>query len=348
MGERDGGSGNLGTFCIEELVTVDPAVKALLQKTDRAAAADVSVLVLGESGTGKELLARRIHAKSRRASGPLVSVNCGALQETLLLSELFGHERGAFTGATAQKRGLVEEAHGGTLFLDEIGELGAEAQAKLLRFLQHGEVQKVGGNIPTHVDVRLVAATNRDLDVARQQGRFREDLFYRINTVVLRLPTLRQRPADIPLLLRRFLDRPRSCRRAPLRVGPDALERLLEYRWPGNIRELENVAERLAVLVEGDEVRVADLPEAIQEAAPIDRHPESLLLEDIERRHILRVLTMFEGNKTKAASALGVTPKTLYNKLARYARERDGDGKGIDTLRFGERSLPTGAANLLA
>lgn len=298
--------------------TCDPATLAVLATADRVAAADVPVLIFGESGTGKELVARRIHRKSKRANKPIVSLNCGALQETLLLSELFGHEKGAFTGATNPRRGLVEEANGGTLFLDEIGEMGPEAQSKLLRFLQEGEFFRVGGRQPIRVDVRVVAATNRDLEERIRAGAFRQDLLYRINTVVLRVPALRERGQDVAMLLEKFLGREVQGRKRPLMLAPSALEYLARYRWPGNVRELENLAQRLAVLVEGERATEVDLPENVLANASGDDGAPSLRLDDVERRHILKVLAMYRGNKTRAAEALGVTVKTLYNKLERY------------------------------
>jgi two-component system response regulator HydG len=320
--------------------TCDPATLAVLATADRIAAADVPVLIYGESGTGKELIARRIHRKSKRSAKPIVSLNCGALQETLLLSELFGHEKGAFTGATAPRRGLVEEAHGGTLFLDEIGEMGAEAQAKLLRFLQEGEFFRVGGRQPIRVDVRVLAATNRDLEERIRAGAFRQDLLYRINTVVLKVPPLRERGRDIPLLLEKFLEREAKLRKRPLALSPATLEYLLRYRWPGNVRELENLAQRLAVLVEGERITEADLPENVLANASGDDAATSLRLDDVERRHILRVLAIYRGNKTRAAEALGVTVKTLYNKLARY-RQRQTPPSPRRAARSGEPALET-------
>ncbi len=297
---------------------------SLLQMTAKIAPTEVTVLIQGESGTGKELIAKRIHEVSRRAGKPLVSINCGAIQETLLLSELFGHEKGAFTGAISQKRGLVELAHGGTLFLDEIGEMGMEAQAKLLRFLQEGEIYRVGGKAPIKVDVRIVSATNKELETQVKNGKFREDLYYRINTVTLRISPLRKRSEDIPLLIQRFLQNghPNSTVRF---VSARALDLLKKYLWPGNVRELQNTVERFKILVESDTITEDDIPFNIKTpGTEVDYFDgsSSFLLDQVEKRHILRVLAHFKGNKTKAANAMGITVKTLYNKLAQYERDR--------------------------
>ena len=309
----------------QAFLTSNPATLQLLAMVDKVAPAEVPVLVTGESGTGKELIARRIHEKSKRSGRPMVSVNCGAIQESLLLSELFGHERGSFTGAYTQKKGLAETANGGTLFLDEIGEMGLEAQTKLLRFLQEGEVYRVGGREPIRVSCRIIAATNRNLEDQIKLGRFREDLYYRLNTFCLHVLPLRKRPEDVPLLVGEFL------RGEPLtnvrRVSPEALRRLIEYPWPGNVRELHNLIHRVKVLAESDTVEISDLPPLGFSTSEPDldvTDPGRLLLEEVERRHIVRVLSHFKGNKTRAASAMGITVKTLYNKLAAYGDLADG------------------------
>ena len=300
---------------------------ALLQMAAKVAATDISVLIQGESGTGKELVARRIHELSRRAGENLVCVNCGAIQETLLLSELFGHEKGAFTGAIALKKGLAEVAHQGTLFLDEIGEMGMDAQAKLLRFLQEGEILRVGGKTPIQVDVRVVSATNRDLETQVKAGKFCEDLYYRINTVSLAITPLRKRPDDVPLLINHFLFSDTSVPNSIRQVSPRAMELLRRYQWPGNVRELFNTVERFKILLEGEVLTEQDIPFNIrhpqQGGDEMDpSSPSSFLLEHIEKRHILKCLEHFKGNKTRAANAMGITVKTLYNKLAQYERER--------------------------
>lgn len=309
----------------ESFVTQDIPTLNLLQMADRIAATNVSVLIQGESGTGKELIAKRIHELSFRVNKPIVCINCGAIQETLLLSELFGHEKGAFTGALFQKKGLVEFAHGGTLFLDEIGEMGMEAQAKLLRFLQEGEIYRVGGKAAINVDVRVISATNKDLEVQVKNGKFREDLFYRINTVSLRIAPLRKRADDIPLLVDRFMHDAKLSYSSVRAVSAKAMEILKRYHWPGNVRELQNTVERFKILVESEIVTENDIPFNIKNPGRETDYFEgsaSFLLNQVEKRHILKVLEHFNGNKTKAANAMGITVKTLYNKLAQYDRER--------------------------
>ncbi|MBS1959031.1 MAG: sigma-54-dependent Fis family transcriptional regulator [Bdellovibrionales bacterium] len=294
-------------------------LKQILLMIDRVAPTTASVLILGESGTGKELIARRIHALSERKEAPFVAINCGALTETLLESELFGHEKGSFTGASATKKGLVEIANGGTLFLDEIGEMALSLQAKLLRFLQEGEFFRVGGKEPMNVSVRIVSATNRDLDAEVKAGRFREDLFYRLNTISMKSPALRERKEDLAILIEHF---------APGTVqllSREAIEALKSYSWPGNIRELQNAVERMRIMSAGSKIELGDLPANIrnQNQSKFDTQmtgapPVEMPLEELERIHILRCLDHHEGNKTRAAQSLGITIKTLYNKLHRY------------------------------
>ncbi len=299
-----------------------PAILGILAMVDKIAPTTATVLIQGESGTGKELIARQLHFKSERGNKPYVTVNCGALQEALLESELFGHEKGAFTGAVNQKMGLCETADGGTLFLDEIGELSLGIQAKLLRFLQEGEFYRIGGKKPIRVDVRVISATNRDLELEVKESRFREDLFYRLNTITLRMPPLRKRKEDIPLLIEYFLKNSRFGGSITIkRVDPRVIEVLTNYDWPGNIRELQNTIERLKILAENQEIRLEDIPFGIRvpktraEAADFTL---DMSLEDVEKNHILRTLAYNHGNKTKAAQSLGITIKTLYNKLHRY------------------------------
>ncbi len=315
-----------------ELVGQSPAIGSLLSMVDKIAPTRVSVLIQGESGTGKELIAHRIHRQSDRLDKPFVTINCGALQESLLESELFGHEKGSFTGAVAQKIGLAETADGGTLFLDEIGEMSLNIQAKLLRFLQEGEMYRIGGKQPIRVDVRVLSATNRDLETEVKNGRFREDLFYRLNTITLRVPPLRKRPEDIAMLVRYFLDHSRYGSSRQLGVDPKAMAALKAYSWPGNIRELQNTIEQLRILVEGAEIRLEDLPFNIRMAQTTAQQGGAsgaagglsggstiaMSLEDLERNHILQMLAYQHGNKTKTAKVLGITIKTLYNKLHRY------------------------------
>lgn len=298
------------------------SLKQLLNMIDRIAPTRVTILIQGESGTGKELIAQRLHEKSLRTKGPYVAINCGTLNEHLLKSELFGHEKGAFTGAHILKKGLVEMAHGGTLFMDEIAETGKGIQAKLLRFLQDGEFYRVGGKSPLKVDVRIISATNKDLEKEVKEGQFREDLFFRLNTITLRIPPLRKRIEDIEPLLHYFLEPDPENRVKGKTIHPDAIELLKQHDWPGNIRELQNIVERLKILSEGDEITAEDIRNHIKFTSPVrteaDTHGPILALEEIEKTHILRTLSFYEGNKTRAATALGITIKTLYNKLNRY------------------------------
>jgi transcriptional regulator with PAS, ATPase and Fis domain len=297
-------------------------MKQLIKMIDRVAPSGATVLVLGESGTGKELVARAVHDRSGRRSRPFVAINCGALRETLLESELFGHEKGSFTGAYTRKIGLAEAANGGTLFLDEIGELSPGIQAKLLRFIQEGEIFRVGGKDPIKVDIRLISATNRELDQEVARGNFREDLFYRINTITVHSPPLRRRKEDIPLLVEHFLARGnhRLLNRGR-QMSEDAMKIIARYDWPGNIRELQNVCERLQILSDGHTIMPGDLPENIvnpDQKIVTDDYDATITLYELEKRYILKALNYFEGNKTQAANALGITIKTLYNKLHEY------------------------------
>lgn len=294
----------------------------LMKMTERVAPSQANILVLGESGTGKELIAKAVHEKSNRKSKAFIAINCGALRETLLESELFGHEKGSFTGAYTRKIGLAETANGGTLFLDEIGELSQGIQAKLLRFIQEGEIYRVGGKDPIRVDIRLISATNRDLEKEVANGNFREDLFYRINTIVISAPPLRRRKEDIAPLIHHFLNHSaHTYLNRGRTVHEDALKILVKYDWPGNIRELQNVCERLQILSEGHEIMVNDLPDHIRdphaEADQMDYDPQ-MSLHELEKRYILKALSHFGGNKTQAANNLGITIKTLYNKLHEY------------------------------
>ena len=294
----------------------------------RAAATDATVLVTGESGTGKEVVARLLHRLSPRASGAFVGVHCAALAETLLESELFGHERGAFTGAVRRKLGRVELADGGTLFLDEVGEIPHSVQTKLLRVLQERELQRVGGEETLKVDVRIVSATHRDLAAEVKAGRFREDLYYRLHIVPLHLPALRERPEDIPALVRHFIEKhgPRT-NRGVRAASPGALSALARHAWPGNVRELENAIEQALVFAEGAQLQESDLPahlasEAVrtQGALPIptgDR-PLNEILEDLERQLIARAYERAHGVKTETARLLGIKTSALYYKLEKY------------------------------
>ncbi len=295
----------------------------------RVAPSTATVLVVGESGTGKELVARAIHNRSPRTTKPFVPVNCTALSESLLESELFGHARGAFTGAIAAKRGLFETANGGTLFLDEIGDMGPKMQAQILRVLQDGEMRPVGGTEAIRVDVRLVCATNRDLEAEVRAGRFREDLYFRINVVTVRMPPLRDRAGDIPILVRHFLNKVAKREgRAEASVSPETLDVLCRYGWPGNVRELENAIERAVAVAKGNVVLPSDLPVEVYGGSPaspagiIDDRPT---LGELEKRYIALVLTESGGNKKKAAAKLGIDRRTLYRAIERSGEAPDPD-----------------------
>jgi DNA-binding NtrC family response regulator len=294
---------------------------AVYKKIAHAADSLAPVLVVGESGTGKELVARAVHDNSARAKRPFVAVNCAAIPETLLESELFGHARGAFTGAVADRKGLFEQAHGGTVLLDEIGDTSLALQVRLLRVLEESEVRPVGSTRAVHVDSRVIAATNADLEQAVSAGRFRQDLFYRLSVIVIHLPPLRERKADIPLLIESFLRE--ACRRAGRRVAISdaALNALTAYEWPGNVRELENTIERLVVLGRASTIETADLPTAVTaDPAPVHERLFSDLpsLEELERRYLLHVLSSVGGNRTRAAEVLGVDRRTLYRMAERF------------------------------
>ncbi|MEO0324575.1 MAG: sigma 54-interacting transcriptional regulator, partial [Myxococcota bacterium] len=305
-------------------IAFSEAMKRALGLARQAAAVDVPVLVEGESGAGKERLAHVVHDESPRAAGPFVPVNAGAIAGTLLESELFGHRRGAFTGADRDRVGLFEAASGGTLFLDEIGELPLGVQVKLLRVLQEGEVRRLGENTARPIDVRIVAATNRDLEAAIAGGRFRDDLFYRLAVVRIHVAPLRERKDDILPLARHFLGLARERTRKRLHdIAPGAATRLLAYPWPGNVRELQNAILRAAVVAQTGTLEEADLPgelRGVRTPKPAPEAPPSTLqtLEEVERAHVERVLDAHEGHRAAAAKALGISPATLYRKLRRF------------------------------
>jgi DNA-binding NtrC family response regulator len=299
------------------------AMEDLAALAESAARADSTVVITGESGTGKDVLARFIHARSARADAPVFAVNCAALPESLFESEFFGHERGAFTGATATKRGLIEAADGSTLFLDEVGEMPAQIQVKLLRFLEEGRFRRVGATRDREADVRVIAATNRNLSDDVQLGRFRTDLFYRLNVISLHVPPLRQRREDIPALVEHFLAVFRErFNRPALDLSEEARRRLSTHDWPGNVRELRNVVERAAALAQGDTIEADQVLPPAPAQAPEGKAGEAgtapVTLDELERRHILRVLEEAGGNRERAAAILGISARTLYRKLREY------------------------------
>jgi two-component system response regulator HydG len=329
----------LGRPETQPIVGESRQMKDALQRVQRAAPVDSTVLILGESGTGKELIAQALHQGSPRRAGPFVAVNCAAVPPTLVESELFGHVRGAFTGATDRRIGRFEQANGGTLFIDEIGDFELSLQAKLLRVLETRIVTPVGSHEERKVDVRVIAATSRDIHQMVEQGAFREDLYYRLNVVSIRLPSLRERPDDIPLLVEHFLReiaQQNPGRPAPTRVSPEVIQAFVRYRWPGNVRELRNTLESMMVLAEGDTLQESDLPERLRPAGngypTIHDIPFGLTMEELERLAILKALDHFQGNRTRAAKQLGISLRTLQRKLRDYARAAgpaaaNGDGR---------------------
>ena len=334
-----------------EIVGESEAIKDVLRWISKAAGADAPVLIFGESGTGKELVARALHQASFRSEHPFVAINCSAMPRELLESELFGHARGAFTGAARRRVGLFEEASGGTWLLDEIGDMALEVQAKLLRVLETGEYRRVGQNKIRNADVRVLAATNQDLEAAVRRRGFREDLYFRLNVLQITVPPLRKRADDIVLLATHFLEEYAAATRSgcPRIFSEDALECFQAYGWPGNVRELRNVVERLAILCDAETITPADLPMAVRGAREAcwvtgasgeptlssegpsgesagavkmqdvtEKDPTRISLDDVEKHHILRVLEANDGNKAKTARDLGIDPKTLYKRLHDY------------------------------
>ena len=323
---------SLERSALNELVGSSPAVKRMCDLVARVGGSDISVLIEGETGTGKELVARALHAAGARRDGPFVAINCGAIPATLLESELFGHVRGAFTGANTARVGLLVKASGGTLLLDEIGDMPLEMQTKLLRAIQEKSVRPVGSSDETPFDARVVAATHRDLEAEVSAKRFREDLYYRINVVKIQVPPLRARDGDVLRLATHFLERfAAKAQRGAMQLSPHVAAALLSYDWPGNVRELENCMERAVALARLSHVSVEDLPDKIvaRRAAPFavsaGQPDEILTLEEVDRRYIARAIALLDGNKSRAADLLGVDRRTLYRRLEKYeAEERAG------------------------
>jgi DNA-binding NtrC family response regulator len=313
-------------YKFENIVGSSNEMLDVLSMVSKVAHTDSTILISGESGTGKELIAKAIHVNSRRKNRSFITINCGALPENLQESELFGHVRGAFTGAIRDKRGLFQEANGGTLFLDEVGETAFSAQVKLLRFLQDGEIRRVGENEPIYVDVRLLAATNQDLEKSIEEGRFREDLYYRLNVIPIHMPALRKRRDDIPLLVNCFLEKYATrTKKKVTSVSPDAMQILSGYDWPGNVRELENVIERAIILTNKNVVMPEDLPSSIQGTLRKTRGEEEDMsektLEELEKHHIIGTLEKYGWNQKKASEILGISTTTLWRKLKSYGIE---------------------------
>src|SRR5256714_294531 len=320
------------------IVSEDSAMAGVFKEAEAAAKTDSTILLTGESGTGKDVLAHYIHSKSPRASSPMIMVNCGALPETLFESEFFGHERGAFTGASSLRRGLIEAADGSSFFLDEIGDMPLLMQVKLLHFLEQGRFRRVGSTRDQNADVRIIAATNRDLSAEIQRHRFRADLYYRLNVVSIPVPPLRSRPEDIPELIDSFIQLYRQrFNRPQLDVSPDARERLQEYAWPGNVRELRNFLERAAAISTDDIIDTTQIPfpRTSQSAGTVDTaavtttQAAPMTLDELEREHILRVLKTSDGNRERAAAILGISSRTLYRKIREY--ETDTRSSGLAT-----------------
>ena len=309
-------------YRFDSIVGTSEKLRELLDMAGRVAASEASVLITGESGTGKELLARGIHFNSSRAEGPFVAVNCAAIPENLIESELFGHVKGAFTGAVRDREGKFELAAGGTLFLDEIGDLRIDLQAKILRALQERQVDRVGGRHPLSVDVRIIAATNKDVELAVKEGAFREDLYYRLSVITLHLPPLRERREDVAVLADHFLKKfnPDTA----VRIAPDAATALSSYGWPGNVRELENVIQRATVLKRGETITAQDLPDKLKkekmnvESIILNLPEDGISLEELEKSLIVKALEKQKGNQTRAAEYLGITRPTLIYRMEKY------------------------------
>lgn len=327
-------------YGFESIVGRSKRLIEVLDLAGRAAQSASTVLLRGETGTGKELLAKAIHYNSPRKERPFVTINCGAIPKDLLESELFGHLKGSFTGAVAHKTGKVEAAHRGTLFLDEIGDMPLELQVKLLRLIQQGEVEKIGSTEPMKVDVRIIAATHRNLQAMIEDQTFREDLFYRLSVIPLELPPLRERPDDIPELVRIFFERGREKHGRPNLQLPDGLiSSFEEYPWPGNIRELENIIERIIVLSDGDLVRSSDLPTSLRvepdrkNLLQLKLPPEGISLEAVEKEMILTALRKFDWNQSRAAQYLDLSRKTLIYRMEKFGLRREENERGEATSR---------------
>jgi DNA-binding NtrC family response regulator len=311
-------------FGMETMIGQSPALREVFETIRQVAGSRANVLITGETGTGKELVAQAVHRLSPRVNGPFITVHCAALSPTLLESELFGHEKGAFTGATDRRPGRFERADGGTIFLDEIGEIDASVQVKILRVLEQHTFERVGGRETLETDARLIVATNKDLAAMVKEGKFREDLFYRLNVVTIQLPPLRERREDIPLLVQKFLaEFNKENNKEVEGLTSDAMAALLEYNWPGNIRELRNAVERMVVLSRQNRLTVRDLPPALRPAGGTETRSGPLFsgamtLADTEKHLILRALEQNEGHRTRAAEQLGISRRTLHRKLREY------------------------------
>jgi two-component system response regulator AtoC len=317
---------------LDQMIGSSAPVQKVKDLVDRVADADAALLITGESGTGKELVARAVHQRGRNSSGPFVAVNCAAIPEALLESELFGHVKGAFTDARAPRQGLFLKANGGTLFLDEIGEMPLGVQPKLLRALQERTVRPIGGDTEIPYEARIITASNRDLEIEVAERRFREDLFYRINVLRIDVPELRVRGNDVLVLAQHFLKQfSQQTTRKVIGLSPPVAEKLMAYRWPGNVRELQNCIERAVAFTRFDELTVDDLPEKIRDYRPTNvgipglGPDEVLTMDEVERRYITRMLKQLDGNKTMAAELLGLNRRTLYRKLERWGAAPDAD-----------------------
>jgi two-component system response regulator HydG len=317
---------------LDQMLGASAPVQKLKELVDRVAVADAALLITGESGAGKELVARAVHQRGRRSTGPFVAINCAAIPEALLESELFGHVKGAFTDARAPRQGLFLRANGGTLFLDEIGEMPIGMQPKLLRALQERTVRPIGGDKEIPYEARIITASNRDLETEVAERRFREDLFYRINVLRIDVPPLRVRGNDVLFLAQHFLERfSQQTVKKVVRLSPSVAEKLMAYPWPGNVRELQNCVERAVALTRFDELTVDDLPEKVRDYRSTDLGipglgpDEVLTMDEVERRYITRVLKQLDGNKTMAAEILGLDRRTLYRKLERWGAAHDAD-----------------------